>query len=71
MATDLGLAEDELRAVLRRAAARGDLFQIVPDLFYAPARIAELAAILAQLSHATGTVDAAAFRDAIGLGRKR
>lgn len=71
VATDLGLAEDELRAVLRRAAARGDLFQIVPDLFYAPARIAELAAILAQLSHATGTVDAAAFRDAIGLGRKR
>lgn len=71
VATDLGLAEDELRAVLRRAAARGDLFQIVPDLFYAPARIAELAAILAQLSHATGAVDAAAFRDAIGLGRKR
>ncbi|WP_409460437.1 selenocysteine-specific translation elongation factor [Stenotrophomonas maltophilia] len=71
VATDLGLAEDELRAVLRRAAARGDLFQIVPDLFYAPARIAELAAILAQLSHATGSVDAAAFRDAIGLGRKR
>ena len=71
VATDLGLAEDELRDILRRAAARGDLFQIVPDLFYAPARIAELAAILAQLSHATGTVDAAAFRDAIGLGRKR
>lgn len=71
LAADFGLAEDEVRAVLRRAAARGDLFQVVPDLFYAPARIAELAAIVAQLSQATGTVDAAAFRDAIGLGRKR
>ncbi|MCU1040586.1 MULTISPECIES: selenocysteine-specific translation elongation factor [Stenotrophomonas] len=71
LATDVGLAEDEVRAVLRRATARGELFQVVPDLFYAPARIAELAAIVAQLSQATGTVDAATFRDAIGLGRKR
>ncbi|MGF6417923.1 selenocysteine-specific elongation factor [Stenotrophomonas sp. AN71] len=71
LATDMGLTEDHVRAVLRRAAARGELFQVVPDLFYAPARIAELATILAQLSHATGTVDAAAFRDAVGLGRKR
>ena len=65
------MAEDEVRAVLRRAATRGELFQVVPDLFYAPARIAELAAIVAQLSRASGTVDAATFRDAIGLGRKR
>ncbi|MCU1213434.1 selenocysteine-specific translation elongation factor [Stenotrophomonas maltophilia] len=71
LATDFGLPEDEVRAILRRAAARGELFQVVPDLFYAPARIAELAAIVARLSQASGTVDAAAFRDAIGLGRKR
>lgn len=71
LATDFGLPEDEVRAIVRRAAARGELFQVVPDLFYAPARIAELAAIVARLSQASGTVDAAAFRDAIGLGRKR
>lgn len=71
LATDLGLTEDGVRGVMRRAAARGELFQVVPDLFYAPTRISELAAIVAQLSQATGTVDAAAFRDAIGLGRKR
>ncbi|MBH1627405.1 selenocysteine-specific translation elongation factor [Stenotrophomonas maltophilia] len=71
LATEFGLPEDEVRAILRRAAARGELFQVVPDLFYAPARIAELAAIVARLSQASGTVDAAAFRDAIGLGRKR
>nr|WP_313207839.1 selenocysteine-specific translation elongation factor [Stenotrophomonas geniculata] len=71
LAADIGLAEDEVRAILRRATTRGELFQVVPDLFYAPARIAELAAIVAQLSQASGAVDAAAFRDAIGLGRKR
>lgn len=71
LAADLGLAEDDVRAPLRRAATRGELFQVVPDLFYAPTRIAELAAIVAQLSQASGTVDAATFRDAIGLGRKR
>ncbi len=71
LAADLGLAEDDVRAPLRRAAMRGELFQVVPDLFYAATRIAELAAIVAQLSQATGTVDAATFRDAIGLGRKR
>jgi hypothetical protein len=38
LAADFGLAEDDVRAVLRRAAARGELFQVVPDLFYAPAR---------------------------------
>ncbi len=71
LAADLGFAEEEMRAVLRRAAARGELFQVVPDLFYAPARIDALAATVARLSQATGMVDAAAFRDAIGLGRKR
>ncbi|HDS1834699.1 TPA: selenocysteine-specific translation elongation factor [Stenotrophomonas maltophilia] len=71
LAADLGLAEDDVRAPLRRAAMRGELFQVAPDLFYAATRIAELAAIVAQLSQATGTVDAATFRDAIGLGRKR
>ena len=71
LAADSGLAEEQVRAVLRRAAARGELFQVVPDLFYAPDRIAALAARVAQLSQATGSVDAAAFRDAIGLGRKR
>lgn len=71
LAAEIGLAEDEVRAVLRRATARGELFQVVPDLFYAPACIAELAAIVAQLSQASGKVDAATFRDAIGLGRKR
>ncbi|MGV6485702.1 selenocysteine-specific translation elongation factor [Stenotrophomonas maltophilia] len=71
LAADIGVAEHDVRTTLRRAAARGELFQVVPDLFYAPARITELAAIVAQLSQASGTVDAAVFRDAIGLGRKR
>ncbi|HEY5971820.1 MAG TPA: selenocysteine-specific translation elongation factor [Pseudoxanthomonas sp.] len=72
LATQTGEAEDSVRTVLRRAAARGEVFQVVPDLFYDPRRIAELATVLEELAQAHGgEVDAASFRDAIGLGRKR
>jgi len=71
LATQTGASKDEIRATLRRAASRGELFQVVPDLFYDPRRIAELAAIIARLANDSGATDAAAFRDAIGLGRKR
>lgn len=71
LATQVDTGEDEVRSALRRAAARGELFQVVPDLFYDPRRIAELAAIVSGLAKDSGATDAAAFRDAIGLGRKR
>ncbi|PNS09489.1 selenocysteine-specific translation elongation factor [Solilutibacter silvestris] len=71
LATQTGEDEEKTRGILRRAAARGELFQVVPDLFYDPRRIAELAATLAALVQDGGATDAAAFRDAIGLGRKR
>jgi len=59
--------EDAVRALLRKLARAGQLSQVVPDLFYHPAPLAELAAIVAGLPD----VQAAAFRDATGLGRKR
>ncbi len=72
LAGETGTDEARVRAVLRRAAARGDVHQVVQDLFYHPRRIAELAALLAQLAAAgDGAVEAATFRDAIGIGRKR
>ena len=71
LAARTGENEDAIRAALRRAASRGELFQVVPDLFYNPRRIAELAAIVAGLAHNGDGVDAATFRDTIGLGRKR
>ena len=71
LATQTGEAEDSVRAALRRAAARGEVFQVVPDLFYDPRRIDELVAMLDALAQAHGAVEVASFRDANGLGRKR
>lgn len=63
--------EERVRQVLRRQLARGTVHQVVRDLFYDGERIGELAAIAAGIAGQHGAVDAARFRDAIGLGRKR
>ncbi|MCK7501380.1 MAG: SelB C-terminal domain-containing protein [Comamonadaceae bacterium] len=62
-----------MRAVLRKLARRGDVQQIVKDLFYPEATVAALLARFDELAAAQprGLVDARAFRDATGLGRKR
>ncbi|RQS74531.1 selenocysteine-specific translation elongation factor [Burkholderia sp. Bp8963] len=72
LAGTTGAAEDAVRALLRKLARRGDVHQVVRDLFYHADVMRELALLVAQLAHArAGGVDAAAFRDATGLGRKR
>jgi selenocysteine-specific elongation factor len=63
--------EDRVRTLLRKHVAQCGVYQVVRDLFYDRERIGELAAIVAELSRAHGTVSAARFRDALGLGRKR
>jgi selenocysteine-specific elongation factor len=62
-----------MRTTLARLAQRGELHQIVKDLFYPHATVCRLAAIARQVAAAQGdaTVTAAAFRDATKLGRKR
>jgi selenocysteine-specific elongation factor len=66
------LAEGDARRLLRKCVAQGRLYQVVPDLFYGGERVRELAQALQQLARAQPKgVTAAAFRDAIGLGRKR
>ncbi len=61
-----------MRTVLARLAQRGELHQIVKDLYYAPQALAALAAIARRVAgERGGEVSAAAFRDATGLGRKR
>jgi len=67
LAREFALAEETVRQLLRRLARSGQLSQVVPDLFYHPAPLAELARIVADLPEP----DAASFRDATGLGRKR
>ena len=64
--------EPMVRTTLARLARRGELHQIVKDLFYPPDAMARLAALAREVGaqHA-GEVQAGTFRDATGLGRKR
>ncbi|AKM31711.1 selenocysteine-specific translation elongation factor [Pandoraea faecigallinarum] len=68
MGRELNVPEDRVRSVLRKLARQGRVHQIVKDLFYDDACVQTLAAMIA---HASGKVEAGAFRDATGLGRKR
>jgi selenocysteine-specific elongation factor len=64
--------EERVRQLLRKLARRGELFQVVRDLFYHPDAIRELAVIAeAQARTNGGEIGAAGFRDATSLGRKR
>jgi selenocysteine-specific elongation factor len=68
---NLGHDEATVRALLRKMARLGLLHQVVNDLFYTDGVIRRLAAMLVQLADADPVIQVAAFRDAIGLGRKR
>ncbi|SAL01460.1 selenocysteine-specific translation elongation factor SelB [Caballeronia calidae] len=72
LANTHGVAEDEMRRLLKKLARRGDVHQVVRDLFYCRASIGALAQLVAQAAEAQGgALGAAAFRDASALGRKR
>lgn len=71
LARDHGLPEALTRLTLARLAQRGELHQVVKDLYMAPATLARLGALVRELAARDGEVGAARFRDACGLGRKR
>ena len=71
IAATLALDEAEVRALLRRMAGQGQVYQIVRDLFFVPEAHAALTAAVRELEAEQGGVRAAAFRDRTGLGRKR
>jgi selenocysteine-specific elongation factor len=71
LATAVREPEDRVRAALRKQVTQGGLYQLVPDLFYDRGCIAELAEIIRACAREQGSVNAARFRDAVGLGRKR
>ena len=81
LSRQFGVEEGETRRVLRKLAKAGQINQVVHDLFYHPAALAELALLVRQLAQqaegeaglpeGSGAVGAASFRDASGLGRKR
>jgi selenocysteine-specific elongation factor len=73
---DLAIAtqepEEKVRQLLRKLARRGEVYQVVRDLFYHPDVVRELAGLVAALArHNDGALGASVFRDASGLGRKR
>jgi selenocysteine-specific elongation factor len=68
---DLGHEEAVVRDLLRKMARLGLMHQVVRDLFYTDSMIRRLAAMLLQLADANPVIQVAAFRDAVGLGRKR
>ena len=71
LATTLGLALPTLLGQLTDLARRGHLVQVARNRFFAPATVATLAQIAAELAAATPTLgfDAATYRDRTGLGR--
>lgn len=71
LATASGVAEARLRLLLRKLARIGQVHQVVRDLFYLQSTIAQMVAMLLQLATADPVIEAAAFRDRLGIGRKR
>jgi selenocysteine-specific elongation factor len=68
---ELGHDEVAVRSLLRKMARLGLAHQVVRDLFYTDATIQRLAAMLLQLADENPVIQVSAFRDAVGLGRKR
>ena len=65
-------SEALVRTALARQAQRGELHQVVKDLFYASTTLVRMAAIARAIAaEHRDELSAAHFRDATGLGRKR
>jgi selenocysteine-specific elongation factor len=71
LARTLGEPEDRMRQLLRKLLRRGEVAQVVKDLFYHRDQVAALAALAQGLAAQPAGLNAASFRDATGLGRKR
>ncbi len=65
------VSEDAVRQLLRKLLRRGEVAQVVKDLFYHRDQVRKLAALAADLAGQSPGLNAAVFRDATGLGRKR
>jgi selenocysteine-specific elongation factor len=70
LARDAGGDEETMRQLLKKAARLGHVQAIVPDRYFPQATVERLAAELHRLAKEHDQVDAATFRDAIGVGRK-
>ena len=70
-------SDDIVRELLRKLALRGQVYQIVRDLYCHAQRVRELATLIESIADAPAAnsgyrqLTAAAFRDAGAMGRKR
>ncbi|TNF62425.1 MAG: selenocysteine-specific translation elongation factor [Burkholderiales bacterium] len=72
LSRDTGEPEAIVRVTLARLARRGELHQVVRDLYYPLTTMQRLAALCRDVAQDhDGVVLAATYRDATGLGRKR
>ena len=71
LAAALGQERADLLSFLRRMSALGHVLAVAPNRFFAPEALTALAAIARSLAAASpdGGFDAAAYRDASGIGR--
>jgi len=71
LAKDCAASEAMVRQTLASLARRGETFQVVKDLYYPLATVERLAVIARDCLDGPAGLEAASFRDATGLGRKR
>jgi selenocysteine-specific elongation factor len=71
LAAATGHPEAEVRLLLRKLARIGQVHHVVRDLFYLESVTAQMVAMLVQLSAVDPVIQAAVFRDGLGIGRKR
>ncbi|AMM23730.1 selenocysteine-specific translation elongation factor [Variovorax sp. PAMC 28711] len=71
LAVGSGATEPVVRQTLASLARRGQTWQVVKDLYYPSVTIARLAALARECVAQPEGLQAASFRDATGLGRKR
>ena len=71
LASEENCAEADVRLLLRKLARLGLVHQVVRDLFYPEATLQRMAELLLGQASETPIVQVAAFRDMLGIGRKR
>jgi len=70
IARDTGMAEVEVRSVLKKVARLGEVMLVAHDHFFLADAVRRLADIAGELAEQEGAARAASFRDRIGGGRK-
>ena len=70
LARALDQDEDGTRQLLKRLVGMGEVYRVAHDHYFTRAAVADLSVIALRLTETDGEARAAAFRDAIGTGRK-